>query len=428
MKKNLLYSTIYLILLSTIAKILSFSVRIYLARQLPIEAMSTYSLAVPSLIFLIALAQMGIPSALSKVIAESKNQLNGILAAFILSIVNNLVLIILFMLIIPLLASNLYHDSEMTRILRSMIYMIPMVTLSGLCKAILQGNQYHLTACASQIFEEIFRILYLVIRFSYPVENFMEYASIAMFSVFVGEIGSTLYMLIYLFIKKHPIKRRQHDLRINHFHEILSLSIPMTSARLIGSLTYFLEPIFFLSFSNHFLLEESYGIFNGYVLPLLTMPSFISITLSSVLLPTFVYHKKHNHLDHAMHIFYLMSFICIFISTCWTMITFFFPSQILEIFYKTSVGGDMLKVTALPFILYSLQPVFSSILHALNQSKKALIDTIIGCILRLLLILLFTSKLNEYALILSITISMIITTFLHGIRIYISIRHLKNSS
>ena len=110
------------------------------------------------------------------------------------------------------------------------------------------------------------------------------------------------------------------------------------------------------------------------------------------------------------------------------MITFFFPAQILEIFYKTSVGGDMLKVTALPFILYSLQPVFSSILHALNQSKKALIDTIIGCILRLLLILLFTSKLNEYALILSITLSMIITTFLHGIRIYISIRHLKNSS
>lgn len=428
MKKNLLYSTIYLILLSTIAKILSFGVRIYLARQLPLEAMSTYSLAVPSLIFLIALAQMGIPSALSKVIAESKNQMNGILSAFILSIINNFVLILIFVCIIPILANNLYHDAEMTRILKSMIYMIPMVTLSGLCKAILQGNQYHLTACASQIFEEVFRIIYLVTRFSYPVENFMEYASIAMFSIFIGEIGSTLYMLTYLFIKKHPLKRRQHDLRKNHFYEILSLSVPMTSARLIGSLTYFLEPIFFLSFSNHFLLEESYGIFNGYVLPLLTMPSFISITLSSVLLPTFVYHKKHNNLDHAMHIFYLMSFICIFISSCWTMITFFFPTQILQLFYNTSEGVEMLKITSLPFILYSLQPVFSSILHALNQSKKALIDTTLGCITRLLLILFFTSTLNEIALLLSITISMIITTFLHGLRIYSSIKNLKNSS
>ena len=428
MKKNLLYSTIYLILLSTIAKILSFSVRIYLARKLPIEAMSTYSLAVPSLIFLIALAQMGIPSALSKVIAESKNQMNGILAAFLLSIVNNIVLITVFVLIIPMLANNLYHDSEMTRILRSMIYMIPMVTLSGLCKAILQGNQYHLTACASQIFEEIFRVLYLVIRFSYPVENFMEYASIAMFSVFVGEIGSTLYMLVYLFLRKNPIKRRQHDLRKNHFYEILSLSVPMTSARLIGSLTYFLEPIFFLSFANHFLLEQAYGIFNGYVLPLLTMPSFISITLSSVLLPTFVYHKKHNHMDHAMHIFYLMSLICIFISTCCGLITFLFPAEILYIFYKTNEGIEMLRITSLPFILYSLQPVFSSILHALNQSKQALIDTTIGCILRLLLILLFTTELNEYALILSITLSMTITTLLHGLRIHFSIKKLKSFS
>lgn len=428
MKKNLLYSTFYLIILSTIGKILSFGVRIYLARQLPLEAMSTYSLAVPSLIFLIALAQMGIPSALSKVIAESKNQLNGILSAFILSTINNFVLLAIYIFIIPLLAKNLYHDIEMTRILRSMIYMIPMVTLSGLCKAILQGNQYHLTACASQIFEEIFRFVYLVIRFSNPVENMMEYASIAMFSIFIGEVGSTLYMLLYLFIKKHPIKRRQHDLRKSHFYEILALSIPMTSARLIGSFTYFLEPLLFLSFSNHILLEEAYGIFNGYVLPLVTMPSFISITLSSVLLPTFVYHKKHNHLDHAMHIFYLMSFICIFISTCCALITFIFPNQILHLFYQTTNGNNMLKMISIPFILYSLQPVFSSILHALNQSNQALIDTIIGCAIRLLLILFLTSQLNENALLLSITSSMLITTLLHGIRIYLSIKRLKNFS
>lgn len=422
MKKNLLYSTFYLILLSTISKVLSFSVRIYLARKLPIDAMSTYSLALPSFVFLIALAQMGIPGALSKVIAESKNQLNGILSAFILSIINNIVLIFLFICMIPLLSNHLYHDSEMTRILNSMIYMIPMVTFSGLCKAILQGNQYHLVACSSQIFEEVFRLVYLVIRFSYPIENFMEYASIAMFSVFVGESGSALYMMIYLFIKKHPIKRRQHDLNKSHFYELLSLSIPMTSARLVGSLTYFLEPIFFLSFFNHDLLEKSYGIFNGYVLPLLTMPSFISVTLSSVLLPTFVYHKKRNHMDHATHVFYLISLVCLSISTCFAFIIFLFPIPILELFYHTSEGSHMLKITSLPFILYSLQPVFSSVLHALNQSKKALIDTIIGCIIRLACLLLFTSTLNEYALLLSITLSMIITTLLHGIRIFKTIK------
>ncbi len=91
MKKKIFYATISLILLSTIAKILSFIVRIYLARALPLEAMNLYSLTMPTLVFLIALAQMGIPTALSKVIAQSVNPLNGILSSFILSLINNLI-------------------------------------------------------------------------------------------------------------------------------------------------------------------------------------------------------------------------------------------------------------------------------------------------------------------------------------------------
>lgn len=428
MKKNILYSTLILIILSAIAKILSFLVRIYLARSLPLQAMNLYSLAMPSLVFLIALAQMGIPGALSKVIAQSNNQLNGILSAFLLSLVNNIILILVFVCMIPLLSKNLFHNSEMSQILKSMIYMIPMVTLSGLCKAILQGNQHHMIACSSQIFEEIFRLFYLIIRISNPIANIMEYASIAMFSVFIGECGSTIYMLVFLFLKKHPLRKRQHDLRKDHFYEILSLSIPMTSSRLIGSLTYFLEPIFFLSFSNHLLLENAYGIFNGYVLPLLTMPSFVSVTLSSVLLPTFVYKKKHHQVTDAMKIFYIISFICIFISFICALITFLFPSQILQLFYHTSEGAKMLKYISIPFIFYSLQPVFSSILHALDLSKLALIDTVIGCVFRLLFILIFTPSMNENALLISISSSMLITTLFHGFHIKHSIKILKNSS
>ncbi|MGN1343018.1 MAG: oligosaccharide flippase family protein [Traorella sp.] len=417
MKKNMIYSTLFLIILSTLAKILSFIVRIYLARNLPLQAMNLYSLAMPTLVFLIALAQMGIPTALSKVIAQSQNQLNGILTAFILTFINNLFLIFFFVLFIPFLSNHFFHDLSFSRILRSMIFMIPMVSLSGLCKAILQGNQHHISACFSQICEEIFRLSYLLYRFTHPVDSIMEYASIAMFSVFIGECGSTLFMLFFLFMKKKPLRKRQHDLNKTHFHEILSLSIPMTSSRLIGSLTYFLEPIIFLSFWNHHLLENSYGIFNGYVLPLLTMPSFISITLANALLPTFVYQKKHYHLSKALKIFYMISWICLIISSLCSLLTYFFPERILFLFYKTQDGIHLLKKCSLPFAFYSLQPVFSSILHALDLSHKALWDTIIGCILRIMILLSTTAIIGENALILGITISMLTTTFMHAYRI-----------
>lgn len=427
MKKKILYSTLTLILLSAIAKVLSFIVRIYLARKLSTEAMNLYSLAMPSLVFLIALAQMGIPTALSKVIAQSQNSLNGILSSFILSFINNIVLIFCFIILIPFLSIHLFHDIAYSHILKSMIFMIPMVTLSGLCKAILQGEQFHATACASQIFEEIFRLIFLMISFSLLLADPLTFASVAMFSVFVGECGSTLFMLLFLFIKKKPVRRHQHDLKKEHFIEILSLSIPMTSSRLIGSLTYFLEPILFLSFSNHLLMENAYGIFNGYVLPLLTMPSFISVTLASALLPTFVYEKKHHHLQRAKNIFYLMSFICIFISSICALLTYFFPNEILLLFYKTNQGSEFLKMSALPFIFYSLQPVLSSLLHALDQSKKALLDTIIGCVLRLLMIMILTPVIHEKALIVAIIISMLSTTLLHAYRVILSLRKLSLS-
>ncbi len=428
MKKKIFYATISLILLSAIAKILSFIVRIYLARVLPLEAMNLYSLTMPTLVFLIALAQMGIPTALSKVIAQSINPLNGILSSFILSLINNIVLIGLFWLLIPFLSVHLFKDAQISAILKSMIFMIPMVTLSGLCKAILQGKQHHSIACTSQIFEEIFRLVFLMIGFAFLLKDARSLATIAMFSVFVGECGSTLFMLAFLFLKKQPLKKRQHDLKKEHFVEILSLSIPMTSSRLIGSLTYFLEPIIFLAFANPDMLKNAYGIFNGYVLPLLTMPSFISVTLASALLPTFVYEKKHNHLEKAKKIFYMMSLICLFISLSCALITYFFPNEILMLFYNTKEGSSFLKNSSLPFIFYSLQPVLSSILHALDQSKKALIDTLIGCLLRLAILALLTPALKENALIFAIIVSMLTTTLLHALRVRYSLKKLSSTS
>ena len=71
MKKTVLQSTMILVIVSVIAKALSFIVRIMLARTLSPSAMNYYTLAAPTMVFFITLAQMGIPGALSKVIAQS---------------------------------------------------------------------------------------------------------------------------------------------------------------------------------------------------------------------------------------------------------------------------------------------------------------------------------------------------------------------
>lgn len=419
MKKKIIQSTLILIVLSVFAKCLSFFVRIYLARVMSEEAMSIYSLASPTLIFLITIAQMGIPSALSKVIAQSKTSTPALISSVIISVVNNLIVMGIFVITIPLLSTVILKQSHIESILMAMLPMIPLVTLSGLLKGYLQGKQEHVSACASQIFEEVFRIVYLLIAFS-DVSNFtpVRMAEIAMFSICIGECGSSLYMFMYCMRSKGSLKHFNHPLKyVNRstINEILGISIPMTSSRLIGSLTYFFEPILLVSrVVDPSALIRAYGQLNGYVLPIITMPSFITVTLASTLLPAFTFENSRGNVERARKIFFVMFTVCLAIGGFTSFIVYFFTEECLMLFYHSLSGMEFLKMLALPFALYSLQPVLSSMLHALNKSKLALMDTLLGSVLRLLIITFLTPVLNEQALVIALISSMLLTTLLHG--------------
>ncbi|MEG2837126.1 MAG: oligosaccharide flippase family protein, partial [Erysipelotrichaceae bacterium] len=143
MKKNMIQSTFYLILVSFIAKVLSFTIRIFLARTLSIDAMNYYTLASPTMVMMITLAQMGIPSALSKVIAQEKKHRNSIKAAIFLTLLNNLLLIIFFIIFIPYLSHFILKQVEMKTICYAILPLIPMVSFSGILKGYLLGIQLH---------------------------------------------------------------------------------------------------------------------------------------------------------------------------------------------------------------------------------------------------------------------------------------------
>ena len=117
MKKTVLQSTVILVIVSVIAKALSFIVRIMLARTLSPSAMNYYTLAAPTMVFFITLAQMGIPGALSKVIAQSDHPHQPLKVSVILSLLNNAVIILTFLLVLPFLATRILKQKEILPVL-----------------------------------------------------------------------------------------------------------------------------------------------------------------------------------------------------------------------------------------------------------------------------------------------------------------------
>lgn len=424
MKKTMIRSTMLLIFVSLIAKILSFVVRIMLARTLSEQAMSYYTLAAPTMVFVITLAQMGIPSALSKVIAQSNAPMRSLKASILLSLVNNLLIAIAFLILLPFLAHYILKQDRIAPVLYAILPLLPCVSISGLLKGYLYGIQHHIQATSSQLFEESARILFLFIMFSTTNQlDAQTMAKIAMLSISVGEIVSALYMLLAMRLKKRSIQRIPllfSNLHRKQFDEVLRVCIPMTGSRLIGSLTYFLEPIVMvigLSSNSCQHMVEAYGQLNGYVLPLITMPSFITVTLSNVLLPSFTYYYARGNIQSAKKMFNVIIGFCILVGFCCSFICYVYAHTLFVLFYHHTHGVLLLKQLAWPFALFAIQAPLSSMLHALSLSKKSMLDTLAGSVLRIACVYLLTPIIAENALLIGIVLGMLVTTIAHAIRL-----------
>lgn len=424
MKKTVVVSAFHLIYISVLAKLLSFLVRILLARKLGSEAMSCYSIVAPTMVFLISLVQQGIPAALSKLSAQSSDPKLPLAAGACISALTIALTLSLFTCILPFFAGELLHDIHLIPVLRALLPLLPAVALSGLLKGYLQGIQHHYAANITQLYEEAARIVFLVVCFAlFPTQDPIALASLAMFSVTVGELASCICMLFHLRFSFHHIRiapRMLSRVRPDQLRDILSISMPMMGSRLSGSLTYFLEPICMLLLvpaSMSAQIVEGYGILNGYTLPLLTMPSFLSITLSNYLLPSFSYAIAHHQKKQAKKSCLLILSCCLLFGILYALFCYCFSEPLFQLFYHTSQGADQLHVLALPFLFYSLQPPLSALLHACSLSAQAFCDTLIGSLFRLGCVCFLTPYLQVEALLIALSGGMLITTFLHALRL-----------
>lgn len=417
MKKKALKTTFFLLLISGAAKVLSFLIRILTARLLNQEALNYYSLTMPVLMFLIALSNFGIPNALTKLVASKKESRASISASIILSLINNLFLLLVSILGIPLYAKIVMKQEILIPVLYACVPMLPFVMATGLLKGYFSGRHQLLLSYSSQMTEELFRLIFLVMFYPHFSHSPVLMAAFAVFSQTIGEIGSLLHLSLSLIIQKgSSITSFLHvSVPFEAFQELLSLSVPMTASRMIGSLTAFLEPVFMVQFASE-LMQKSYvdiyAQMNTYILPLITLPGFFSVVISSWVLPAFSNAYERSR-QQAKTIFVFSAFLCLIIGCSCSLIYYFFSTEVCHLLYHATKMASLLKLLSLPFSIYAMQPVLSCILHGASKSTRALFDTCAGCLLRLISMILFVKHSFIHAAAYSLIISSLVTTMLH---------------
>ncbi|MBQ7105477.1 MAG: oligosaccharide flippase family protein [Bacilli bacterium] len=419
MKEKFIKSTIYLIIGGFITKLLGLFIKIITTRYIGIEGISMYTLILPTFSLAMTITQLSLPLSISKLISEDKYNNKNILASTLpISIIINILVITILILSSKYLATNLLHDTRCIYPIIAISLTLPFISLSSIIRSYFFGKQQMLPHVISNIIEQITRIIIIIIITPYLIKKSIIWAVCGLIlSNIISEIISIIILI--LFIPKRKITKQDIIPNKNNIKNILNISIPNTSGRLITSIFYFFEPII-ITYTltkvglNPSYITTEYGIIEGYVIPLITLPNFFTIAISNSLLPTLsnLYAKnKYKEIKKSLKQALFLSGI---IGLVTVIILFIFPNFFLNLIYNTNHGKNYLLILLPVFILYYISPPLSTYLQATNKTKKLIKNEITGITIKTLSLLLFP-LLNQgiYSLIIGIYLNIIITNILN---------------
>lgn len=392
-------------------------IRMLTSRYLGSEGIGLYSLLMPTFSLMIALSSLGFPVAISSLVASDKyNNKNIVFSVIPISLIINLIIILFLIISGHFLADNLLHDSRTYYGLVAIGFVLPFIGISSILRGYFFGKEKMFPHVVSNILEDVVRLILLILLLPYFLKKSLEYA---IFFIIVSNIASEIVSIItfILFLPKNFVLHKS-DIKPNkrNIKNVFDISIPTTSSRIIGNISYFFEPIILtaillnIGLSNKYIVSE-YGIISGFVLPLLLLPSFFTTAISQALVP--VISKSYNcgnikevvrKLKQAIYFSLLIGIPC-------TIIFELFPSFILNFLYKTNEGILYTRILAPILLIQYIQSPLSSTLNATNNSKSALSSTIIGTIFKTISLIIFSYLYGIWGLIISIAISIIVVTY-----------------
>ena len=402
-----------------ITKLLGFGIRIIYTRMVGSDAINLYSLVMPTYSLLLTIATLSLPVVISKLISEHKTKSIKILSnATIITLVLNFIVIITIYFTKDFIATTLLNDSRCSTLLMAMALTFPFVSLSSILKGYFYGKQKMAPHTISNIIEQLVRLALIFLVIPKLINMGIVYSVMGLILISIAsELASIITFLVFL-PKKFKITKEDLKPDMKTSKEILSISIPTVSGRLIGNIGFFFEPILltnillFAGYSMDFILNE-YGAYNAYTISLLSMPSFFIAAISSSLLPEiskFYYKENLVMVKRRLKQAVILSFI---VGSIFSSFIYLFREPLLSTLYNTTKGSEYIEILAPFFVLFYLEGPLQSVLQAIGKSKTTMFITMVAVITKLVTMsILSLCHIGMYSLVIAEIIDIFIIVIL----------------
>ena len=177
MKSKFIKSTIILIIGGFITKILGMIIKIVMTRLMGTEGIGVYMLLMPTFSLLIALAQLGFPVAISKLVAEDKkNNKNLVFSIIPISLILNILIMVLLLFFASTISTHLLHESRTTLGIICIGFVLPFISISSILRGYFFGKERMIPHVISNITEDIVRLIVLIIGIPLFIVKGIEFA------------------------------------------------------------------------------------------------------------------------------------------------------------------------------------------------------------------------------------------------------------
>ncbi len=413
-KSKFIQSSILLLVGGFLTKILGMLVKIILTRKIGALGMGLYSLLMPTFMLFLSISGMGLSTALNVLIATDKyNNKNLLITALGISCVVNFFISIIILFGGNWIVHSLLHEKILYYPLLSIMFVLPFISVSNIFRSYYFAKERMLPHIISNVLEDLWKLLLIIFGMNLFLNSMEKALTFLIMTNILCEFSS-IVIFLFCFPKFHLTKK---DLKIKKdtLKAIFKISIPTTLSRLVGSITYFLEPIILttillkLGYIKNNIITE-YGIINGYVLHILMLPSFFTNAISQALMPIIskYYHKKDY--SYVKKKLWQAIFFSLFIGLSYSVICFFYHKEILLLLYQTDKGSAYILFLIPIFFIYYLEGPLLTTLQAMNKAKINLYISIINFFIRTILLAVLTSlSIGMYGLLIALSINIVFT-------------------
>ncbi|MEK4825232.1 stage V sporulation protein B [Niallia sp. FSL W8-0951] len=426
-----LKGTMILLIAGFITRVLGFINRIVIARFIGDDGVGLYMMVYPTMILVVTITQLGLPVAISKNVAEAEAEgnLRKVKSILIVSLSTTLGLTVIFtpalFLLAPYLSQTLFTDERTLLPLLAITPIIPIIAVSSVLRGYFQGRQNMKPAAISQVIEQIVRIALIATLTKAFLPLGVEYAAAgAMLASVLGELASLFYLLASFKWKKkfHLRKKFFHYVHNgkNTFQELMTIALPTTGSRMIGSIAWFIEPIVVahsLSLAGLTAINatKQYGVLTGFALPLLMLPSFFTQSLSTSLVPAISEAKANNQLKLIEHLLQQALKFTFMTGGLAIVVLYVLAEPLMTVMYGSTRGTSFIQLMAPFFILNYYQGPLQATLQALNFARAAMINSFIGAAVKTALIFILASRpeFGIFGVAIALIVGFVLVTILH---------------